>query len=37
MNVSNPLHGYELMFLHRDGILVRRTSRYPLIVNWLTS
>jgi hypothetical protein len=37
MNVSNPLHGYELMFLRRGGILVRRTSRYPLIVMWMTS
>lgn len=37
MGVSNPLHGYELMFLRRDHVLIRRTSRYPLIVMWLTS
>lgn len=37
MTQAGPLHGYELMFLRRGNVLIRRTSRYPWILMWVTS
>jgi hypothetical protein len=34
---GRPLCEHELRFLRQGNILVRHTSRYPLIIMWLTS